>query len=223
MKNCQEDHQVKSIIPDICFLVLAPIRQVRQNFGTRRWRTGFLLVTRYFIVTHYFLLVTRYFLLVTTYLFLVATFLLPFSCYLLLFTCYQLLFIRYSLLLTCYSLLYFSFVATYSLLIAFYSLYLFITFYYFLVKLRKMSYVKNLNISQYASNLHIERLKKFQNLFQLSINNFRNPRNAVKSIGKTYVRPHIKHFSKYEAAISELRAAFGSLYAWLKLAQYCSI
>ena len=182
-----------------------------------------LLVNFYSLLVTLLLPITFYSLLVSSNSFLVTTFLLPFSCYLLLFTSYQLLFIRYSLLLTCYSLLYFSFVATYSLLITFYSLYLFITFYYFLAKLRKMSYVTNLNISQYASNRHIERLKKFQNLFQLSINNFRNPRNAVKSIGKTYVSPHIKHFSKYEAAISELRAAFGSLYAWFKLAQYCSI
>ena len=28
-------------------------------------------------------------------------------------------------------------------------------------------------------------LKEFQNLFQLSINNFKSPRNAVKLIGKT--------------------------------------
>ena len=38
-----------------------------------------------------------------------------------------------------------------------------------------------------------------------------------------YVIRHLKHFSKREAAISELRAAFESLYAWLKRAQYCSI
>ena len=32
-----------------------------------------------------------------------------------------------------------------------------------------------------------------------------------------------KYFSKYEAAISELRAALASLHAWLKRAQYRSI
>ena len=41
--------------------------------------------------------------------------------------------------------------------------------------------------------------------------------------GKAYVSPHLKHFSKYAAAISEFRAAFESLYAWLKRVQYCSI
>ena len=44
---------------------------------------------------------------------------------------------------------------------------------------------------------------EFQNLFYLSINNFKSPRNAVKLIGKTYGSSHLKHFSKYEAAISE--------------------
>ena len=74
----------------------------------------------------------------------------------------------------------------------------------------------------------MERLKEFQNLFQLSINKFKSPkrnfkRNAFKLIGKNYASPHLNHLSKYEAAISELRAAFESLYAWLKRAQYCFI
>ena len=38
-----------------------------------------------------------------------------------------------------------------------------------------------------------------------------------------YVSTHLKHFSKCEAAISKLRAAFESLYALLKRARYCSI
>ena len=59
--------------------------------------------------------------------------------------------------------------------------------------------------------------------FCYQLKNFRNPRNAVKLISKTYVSPHIKHFSKYEAAIYELCAAFESLYAWLKRAQCCFI
>ena len=43
------------------------------------------------------------------------------------------------------------------------------------------------------------------------MNNFiRSPRNGVKLIGKTYVSTHLKHFSKYEAAFSELPAAFES-------------
>ena len=86
---------------------------------------------------------------------------------------------------TRYFLLLFSFVTTYSLLITFYLLFLFINFYYLLVKLWKLSEVKNFNISQYASNVHMEHLKEFQNLSQLSINNFRSPRNAFKLIGKT--------------------------------------
>ena len=69
------------------------------------------------------------------------------SCYFLFDTCYSLRFIRYSLLLTCNSLLYFSFVTTYSLLITSYSLFLFVSFYYVLVKLWKLSDVKNFNIS----------------------------------------------------------------------------
>ena len=165
-----------------------------------------LLLTRYSLLfTRYSLLSTRYLLPFTRYYLLVTTFLLLFTCYSLLFTCYSLL--RNSLLLIRYSLLYFSFVTTYLLLITFYSLFLFIKFYYLLVKLWKLSDVKSLNISYYASSLHIKRLKEFQNLFQLSINIFRSPKNAVKLIGKTYVNPHLKHFSKYEAAISELRAA----------------
>ena len=44
--------------------------------------------------------------------------------------------------------------------------------------------------------------------------NFRNP---------DYVSTHLKHFSKGEAAISELRTAFKSLYSWLKSAKCCSI
>ena len=69
----------------------------------------------------------------------------------------------------------------------------------------------------------MERLKQFQNLFYLSINNFRSPRNTVELIAKTYVKPHLTHFSKYEAAISELQGAFESLYAWPKRAKYWSI
>ena len=45
----------------------------------------------------------------------------------------------------------------------------------------------------------------------------------MKLIGKAYVSPYLKQFSKYDAAISELLAAFESLYAWLKRAQYCFI
>ena len=156
-----------------------------------------------------FLLVTRYQLLFTRSSFLVTFQSLLLTRYSLLLTCYFLLVTRCILLVTCY----FSFVTTYSLLITFYQLFLFINFYSLLVQVWKLSDVKNVIISQYASNLHIERLKKFQNLFQLSINNFRSPRNAVKLIGKTYVNPHLKHFSKYEAAISELWPTFKSLYA----------
>ena len=162
-----------------------------------------LLFSRYSLLfTRYSLIFTRYYLLVTRYYFLVT---------------FYLLLIRYSLLLTRYFLLYFSFVTTYSLLITFYSLFIFINFYYLLVKLWKLSDVKNLSISLHASNLHIERLKEFQNLFYLSINNFRSARNAVKLIGKAYASPHLKHFSRYEAAIFELQAAFESLYAFLSV------
>ena len=140
------------------------------HFTIERRQTFYsLLVTRSFLLlTHYFLLVTTYSLLVTTFSLLVV------RCFLLV--------ARYFSFVTRYSLLYFSFVTTYSLLVTFNSLFLFINFYYLLAKLWKLSDVKNLNISQYASNLHIERLKEFQNLFQLSINNFRSPRNAVKLI-----------------------------------------
>ena len=37
-----------------------------------------------------------------------------------------------------------------------------------------------------------------------------------------YVRTHLRHFSKCEAAIPKLRAVFESLYAWVKHGQYCS-
>ena len=63
-----------------------------------------------------------------------------------------------------------------------------------------MSDVKKLSISQYASNLHIERLKEFQNLFKLSIIDFRSPRNTVKLMGKT--QPHLKHFFFYLGFLS---------------------
>ena len=153
--------------------------------------------TNFLLVAHYSLLLTRYYLLVTSCYFLVTF---------------------YLLLVTFHSLL----VTTYSLLITFYLLFLFINFYYLLVKHWKLGDVKNLNISQYASNLHIKRLKELQNLFQLSINNFRSPRNAVKLTAKTYVSPHLKHFANYKAAISELWAVFESLYTQLKRAEYCS-
>ena len=52
---------------------------------------------------------------------------------------------------------------------------------------------------------------------------FRSPRSGVKLIWKIYVSTHLKHFAKYEIAISELRAASQGLYAWLKRAEYCSI
>ena len=181
----------------------------------------FLLVTRQFLlVPCYFLLVTRYFLLVILYLLLVTTFLLIFTCYSLLYSLYSLLDTRHYLFVTPRYLI---LVTTYSLLITFFSLLFFIYFYYLLVKLWKLSNIKNLNISQYASNLHIKLLKEFQNLFQLSLNNFISPRNAVKLIEKTYVSPHLKHFSKYKAAIYEFRVAFESLHAWLKRTQYCFI
>ena len=135
---------------------------------------NFLPVTRYSLLfTRYSLLLTRYSLLFTRY----------FTTSWLLVTTF-LLFIRQSLLLTRYSLFYFSFVTTYSLLITFYSLFLFINFYYLLVKLWKLNDVKNLNISQYASNLHIERLREFQNLFQLSIINFKSPETQLNQSGK---------------------------------------
>ena len=38
-----------------------------------------------------------------------------------------------------------------------------------------------------------------------------------------YVTTHLKHFSKWEAAIFELQADFESVYAWLKCAKYISI
>ena len=176
-----------------------------------------LLVTFYsLLVTFCMLLVTFYSLLLTHYSSLLSCYFLPVTrCF---FSCYSLLFIR-SLLITTYWLLstLLFLVTTYSLLINFYSLFLFINFCYLLVKLWKLSDVKNLNKSQYASKLHIKRLTEFQNLFQSSINNFRSPRNAVKLIGKAYVS------TKYEAAISELQAAFESLFAWFKRGQYCSI
>ena len=96
--------------------------------------TCYLLATFYkLLVTFYTLLFTRYFLRVTRY-YLLVTF-------------YSLIVTFYSLLLSCYSLFYFSFVTTYSLITNFYSLFLFINFCYFLVKLWKLSDVKNLNIS----------------------------------------------------------------------------
>ena len=39
-KNCQENHLVKvvkGIAPDVCFLVFAHVRYLRQNFGTCTW------------------------------------------------------------------------------------------------------------------------------------------------------------------------------------------
>ena len=129
-----------------------------------------LLCSRYLIlVTHSFF--TCYHLLVTLYYFL-ATFCL------LLVTTYSLLF---TLLFICHYL----FVTHYFLLIVF-----FINFYYLLVKLWKLSDVKNLKISYHASNLNNGRSKEFQNLLYLSINNFKSSRNAVKLIRKAYVSPH---------------------------------
>ena len=52
---------------------------------------------------------------------------------------------------------------------------------------------------------------------------FSSPRSGVNLIWKIYVSTHLKHFPKYEVAISELWAASLGLYAWLKRAEYCSI
>ena len=115
----------------------------------------FLLVTRYslpvtfdsLLVTFYSLLVTTYSLLITFYSLLVPFYVLLVTTYSLLVTTFSLLFTRYFLFVTRYYLpvtLYFSFVTTYLLLITFYSLILFISFYYFLVKLWKLIDVKNL-------------------------------------------------------------------------------
>ena len=149
----------------------------------------------FLLITCYFLLVTCYFLLVTCYFLLVICYFLLVICYLLLVTFYLQLATNYFLFATSYYLLvtlYFSFATTYSLVITFYSLCLCANFNYLLVKFQKLNDLKNLNISKYAPNLHIEHLKEFQNLSQLSINNFRSPRNGVKLIRKTYIYSNMK-------------------------------
>ena len=128
-------------------------------------------------------------------------YLLLLTCYSSLLSCYFLLVTRCFLLVTCY----FSFVTRYYLLVTLYFTFdsslliryhyfllivFFINFYYLLVKLWKLSDVKNLKISYHASNLNNGRSKEFQNLLYLSINNFKSSRNAVKLIRKAYVSPH---------------------------------
>ena len=123
-----------------------------------RGRTFYLL-----LVTRYFLLVTRYSLAVTFDSLLVTFYMLLVTTYSLLVTTFSLLFTRYWLLLTRYCLL---FICHY-LFVTFCSLILFISFYYFLVKLWRLIDVKNVKykLVRFKSNLHMEHLKQFQNLF----------------------------------------------------------